>query len=252
MQEQSQIILQAVKGLLKQHNINYAQVAAHLGLSESSIKRSFSKGQISLERLIKICDMMNLEMVDLLQVINNQGAELVQLTQAQEAMIVTNVKYVLVTVCVCNHWSFEDIHETYELEEAELINILLKLEQTDLLELRPNNQIKLKISPYFHWIDGGPIQQFFEQHIQQDFWQCDFSGPGEIRVLGNGMLSKSSNETMQKHINKLKQQFSLLAEQDQHLKMEQKHGTTLLVGMRAWELELFAALRRYQDLKIYS
>ncbi|MGJ8663138.1 MAG: helix-turn-helix domain-containing protein, partial [Marinicella sp.] len=175
---QTEIILQAIKGLLKQHKINYAQVAQHLELSESSVKRSFSQGQISLKRLIKICEMMDLELVDLFQVIQNQTTELIQLTEKQEKLIVSDVKSLLVTVCVCNHWSFIQIHETYDIEQAELINILLQLEQTELIELKPNNQIKLKISPHFHWIDNGPIQQFFEQHIQGDFWQSQFTAPG--------------------------------------------------------------------------
>ncbi len=249
---QTKAILQAVKGLLKQHKINYFQVAQHLGLSESSVKRSFSQGQISLNRLIKVCELMDLELVDLLQVIQNQNADLVHLTEQQESLMVSDIKYLLVTVCVCNHWSFDEIHNTYQIEAADLIKMLLRLEQTDLLELKPNNQIKLKISPNFHWIENGPIQNFFEQHIQADFWQSQFVGPGEVRLLANGMLSKESNEAMQKHINKLKQQFSQLSEQDQHLKMEQRHGTTLLIGMRPWEMNLFAQFRRYQNIKHFT
>lgn len=249
---QTEMILQTIKGLLKQHKINYAQVAAHLGLSESSIKRSFSQGQISLRRLIRICEMMNLELVDLLQVIKSESNELIQLTEKQEQLMVSDIKYLLVAVCVCNHWTFEQIHQTYEIEKAELVKMLLQLEQTDLIELRPNNQIKLKISPNFHWIENGPIQRFFEKHIQQNFWQSQFTGAGEIRLLANGMLSKESNELMQQHINKLKQQFTRLSEQDKNIKMEQKHGTTLLIGMRPWELKLFADLRRFQDLKHFK
>lgn len=248
---QTKTILQAVKGLLKQHKINYAQVAEHLGLSESSVKRSFSQGQISLNRLIKICELMGLELVDLLQVIQNQSTDLVHLTEQQEKLMVSDVKYLLVTVCVCNHWSFDEIHQIYQIEVAELVKMLLRLEQTELLELKLNNQIKLKISPNFHWIENGPIQGFFEQHIQAEFWQCQFVSPGEVRLLANGMLSKESNEAMQKHINRLKQQFSQLSEQDQYLKMEQRHGTTLLIGMRPWEMKLFGDLRRYQNIKRY-
>jgi len=246
---QSENILQAVKGLLKQHKINYAQVGEYLNLSESSIKRSFSQGQISLNRLIKICELMDLELVDLLQIIQNQSADLIHLTEQQEQLMVSDVKYLLVTVCVCNHWSFEEIHQTYQIEAAELVNMLLRLEQTELLELKPNNQIKLHISPNFHWIENGPIQNFFEQHIQSDFWKSQFIAPGEVRLLANGMLSKESNEAMQKHISRLKQQFTQLSEQDRYLKMEQRHGTTLLVGMRPWEMDLFAQLRRFQNIK---
>jgi len=249
---QTDLILQTVKGLLKQHKLTYAEVASHLNLSESSVKRAFSQGQISLNRLVQICSMMDLEVVDLLQIIQNTSNELIQLTEKQEELMVSDYKYLLVTVCVCNYWTFEEIHQTYKIEAAELIHMLLQLEQTELIELKPDNQIKLKISPHFHWIENGPVQRFFEQNIQRDFWQSQFIAPGEIRLLVNGMLSKESNEVMQKNINKLKQQFSLLATQDQHIPMNKKHGTTLLVGMRPWELELFNNMRRQPSQKKYT
>lgn len=245
-------VLSAVKGLLKQNKIKYAQVAEHLGLSESSIKRSFSQGQISLNRLAKICELMDLSLLDLLQVIQSQSEEISELTQEQEQIMVKDVKYLLVTVCVCNHWTFEEIIDVYDFDAAELISMLLWLERNELLSLLPNNKIKLKISPHFHWIKNGPIQQFFEAHIQQEFWQSTFTGPGEIRLLVNGMLSKQSNETIQKHINRLKQQFSLLSEQDQHLSMDQRHGSTLVVGLRPWEMNLFNQLRRSENLKSFK
>ncbi|MFC3195594.1 helix-turn-helix domain-containing protein [Marinicella sediminis] len=248
---QTHQILQAVKGLLKQHKINYASVAKELGLSESSIKRSLSKGHISLERLLAICAMMDLELVDLMQVIKKESTQLVQLTEKQERLMVSDVRYLLVTVCVCNHWTFVEILDIYQFESAELINMLLQLERIELIELLPNNHIRLKVSPHFHWIENGPIQRFFEQHIQADFWQSQFIGPGEIRLLVNGMLSKESNDSMQQHILKLKQQFTLLSEQDQHLDMKLRHGTTMVVGMRPWELDLFARLRRSTNEKIY-
>ncbi len=244
-------VLLAVKGLLKQNKIKYAQVADHLGLSESSVKRSFSQGQISLNRLAKICELMDLSFLDLLQVMQSQSDELTELTHEQEQIMVKDVKYLLVTVCVCNHWTFSEILETYQFEAAELVNMLLRLEKNDLLSLLPNNKIKLKISPHFHWIKNGPIQQFFEAHIQQDFWQSTFNGAGEIRLLANGMLSKASNESIQKHISRLKQQFSIYSEQDRHLPMVERHGTTLLIGMRPWEMNLFKELRRHENLKHY-
>lgn len=249
---QNEIILQAVKGLLKQNKINYAQVATHLGLSESSVKRSFSKGQISLNRLLKICDMMSLEFVDLLQIIKNQSKEITQLSNEQELMVVSNVKSLLVTVCVCNYWTFEEIRTIYQFDSAELVGILLRLEKTGILELGLNNKIKLKISSNFHWIENGPIQSFFEQNIEKDFWKSRFVSPGEIRLLANGMLSKESNELMQVNINKLKQQFSQLSEQDKHLSMDKRHGTTMLIGMRPWELSMFDVLRRQKNNKKFQ
>lgn len=48
---QAQKLVSTLKRTLKAHGKTYSQVAAHLGLSEASIKRLFSRGNFSLQRL---------------------------------------------------------------------------------------------------------------------------------------------------------------------------------------------------------
>ena len=62
---QTSTLLIALKKSLKAHGYTYADVAKHIGLTQASIKRLFSEENISLQRLDQICQMMDLEISDL-------------------------------------------------------------------------------------------------------------------------------------------------------------------------------------------
>ena len=67
---QTQQLIDALKRSLKAHGMTYADVASHLDLSEANIKRLFSKRTFTLERLDQICQMMEIEISDLVQEMN--------------------------------------------------------------------------------------------------------------------------------------------------------------------------------------
>lgn len=182
MSQSLQIILM-LKKTLKAKGIKYADVANHLCVSESSVKRQFTQGDISLNRLEKICDFAGLDIADLLELVQMEGTKLEQLTIQQEKKIISNPKLMLVTVLVLNNLTFEEIYAIYNFEEAELIKILLELEKLRLIELRPENKIKPLISRTFEWQKNGPIQSYFEVHIQDDFFDCKFTSPENCELL---------------------------------------------------------------------
>ncbi|MCF6289021.1 MAG: helix-turn-helix transcriptional regulator [Proteobacteria bacterium] len=250
MSQSSQIIL-TLKKTLKAHGIKYLDVANHLHISESSIKRQFSQGDISLHRLEKICELVGMDIADLLELVHLESMQVEQLSITQERMIVSNTKLLLVTVLVLNNLTFAEIYDLYEIDKPELIKLLLKLEKICLIQLKPDNKIKTLISRTFQWQKNGPIQRYFEEHVLDDFFDCKFSHAGELRVVINGMIASSSNQTMQKKIQQLAQNFSDLAYKDQNIGFDSRYGSTLVIAMRPWEFPEFAKYRRAKNNKVF-
>jgi DNA-binding Xre family transcriptional regulator len=250
MSQSGQIIL-TLKKTLKAKGFKYKDVAKHLHVSESSIKRQFTQGDISLNRLEKICDLIEMEISDLLELVHLENMQIEQLTIAQERKIVSDTKLMLLTVCVLNNLSFEKIFSIYNFEKPELIKLLLQLEKLKLIILKPDNKIKTLISRTFRWQTNGPIQTYFENHIHDDYFDCKFTHAGELRIVINGMLSKSSNQTIQKKIQQLSQSFSDLAYKDQNIGFDRRYGSTMMIAIRPWELAEFDKYRRTKNQKVF-
>jgi len=243
------IIVQALKKSLRASSITYADIASALELSESSVKRLFSEQDFSLKRLDQICQLMNIEISDLMDQLGREQKSIDQLTLPQEELLVSDLKLLVVAICTINHWTFNEIIARYSIEKTEAIQYLAKLDKLKLIELLPNNRIKLLISPHFSWIKNGPIQRYFESQVQTDFMNSSFNNKGELRVFTTGMLSRNSNAILNKRMERLAQEFRQFHDDDKSLPLDERFGSSMVLAIRPWELAAFESLRRKQDLR---
>jgi transcriptional regulator with XRE-family HTH domain len=244
-------LLKTLRRELKAQGFTYADIAVQLRLSESSIKRMFSESKLSLERLDALCQVAGLEISDLTQKMSEERNRIDMLTEKQEREVAEDSKLLLVAICVLNLWTFKEIIEAYELTEHACVQLLAKLDRLKVIELLPLNRFRLSVANDFRWIPNGPIQRFFRTEVQPDFMKSTFSGPGEKMVFRNGMLSRGSNATMMKKVEKLVAEFKELHDEDAGLPLKERFGSSVLVAMRPWELEHFRKLRRGMEEKVF-
>ncbi|GAA6151896.1 helix-turn-helix domain-containing protein [Pseudoteredinibacter isoporae] len=240
---QTQAIVDSLKRELKAQGKTYAHVAKTLDLSEASVKRLFSSANLSLHRLDSLCELLGMTVAELANKAQGQQA-ISQLSQEQEQQLVDQPKLLLVAVCALNRWQFHEIVGTYQLSGAECVQLLAKLDRLRLIELLPNNRIKLLVDRGFRWLPNGPIQQYFRQQIQSDYFAADFDGAGELMLFQNAMLSPSANAIMQRKIESLAREFNQLAEEDKNLPLDERFGSSLMLAIRPWEVQSFQRLRR--------
>lgn len=241
---QVRILIHALKAQLKAHGKTYKDVANHLQLSQASVKRLFSEGNISLARLESICDMIELSMADLVLSMTIENKKIDNLSLLQEQEIADDLMLLLFTVSVINGFTLDDILQYYSLSESECIQKLAKLDKLKIIELLPGNRFKLKISAHFAWLPDGPIQRFFLKRVQEEFFNSHFKQPTEKLIVINGLLSLSSNGEIQKQMQKLSSHFAECRNEDAPLKMDQKHGTTMVIALRKWDSSLFDVIRK--------
>lgn len=237
-------LLDTLKKALKAHGLTYAKIAPGLDLTEASVKRLFSEQTISLQRLEQICQLMDLEISDLVQMMSEQQPRLQHLTVEQEQEITQDLVLLLVTVSVLNRWTLQDITAYYKLSESDCIQKLARLDKLKIIELLPKNKIKLLVAPNFSWRENGPIQHFFQEKIAQEFFRTKFKAEDECLVVLNGMLSQQSNGEFQRKIKKLAREFDDINNADAALPLENKNGVTVVMAVRNWRYGLFEPLLR--------
>ena len=237
-------LIATLKSILKSRGMTYRHVAEGLDLSEASIKRLFAEQNFSLQRLDQICQLVDMEISDLVKNMEANQQQLSELTDDQEQELTADIKLLLVAFIVINGWKFEDITTWYNLSETETILYLAKLDRIKLIDLLPNNRIRLRISPKFAWRRNGPIQKFFTEHLQEDFLKSRFDSKEETFQFPSGMLSKASCEQFNRRIKQLIQDFHTLNEQDRSLPLSERFGYSLFMAFRPWRPDVFEKMRR--------
>ena len=239
---QTPALIDILKQSLKTHRLTYADIASRLEMSEANVKRMFAKKRFSLHRFEQICELMQMEMSDLFVLYEASRQRINQLTEQQEQELVSDEKLLLVAVSVRNQLSFEQIVEHYQISAAECIQHLAKLDRLKIIDLLPNNRIKLRIDEYFGWLPGGPIERFFEREIQRQFLKSRFKGELEQRQFHFGLLGDTSSQIMIEKLKSLAHEFTELHKRDLHLPLHKRHNQGLMLAMRPWHLDVFEPL----------
>ena len=236
--------LRILKQQLKAQGKTYADVAQQLALSEASVKRLFAEEQFSVQRLEAIAQMVGLSLTELFHRVHQQSHQLTQLSIQQEQQIAEDTMLLLVTACVINGYSFEDLIAQFRIIETDLIRKLVELDRLKIIELLPENKIRLLISANFQWLPNGPIQRFFIEKIQQDFFNATFEDDDEQLVVLNGQLTSSNIHLFHRAVRRLAKQWDELIDEDRALPTSEKEGVTVVLANRKWEYSVFERYRK--------
>lgn len=235
-------LVRGVKARLRAQGMTYRELARRLGLSEPTIKRDLARGNFSLERLDRICQVLGIGVEDLLA--SAERSPLTELTEQQEHALVSSPRLLLVTYLAVNDWKFAEIIATFRLEAGELIDVLLKLDRLRILEFRPPARIRKLTARNFSWRKDGPVQGYFLARVVPEFFDARFEAPGdEMRFVG-GTLSAASLLRMQATLRRAAAEFEQLAHQDSRLPLAERDGCSAILAVRRWEFSEFARLRR--------
>ena len=249
---QTRPLIDTLKQELRKQRITYKQVAESLDLSETSVKRLFSEEAFSIKRLEKVCELLHLDLSDLVHLMERNIDLTTQLSPSQEQELVSDVKLLLVALLLMNKLRFDEIIAVYDISETEGIRLLARLDRMKMIELQPGNRVKLMISQNFEWIPGGPIQKFFESTVQQEFLNSTFTNPGELRIFASGMISPSANAELIRKMQHLAKEMHDMNIDSESLPLDQRFGTSLMMAIRPWEIQVFKELRRTSDKRVFG
>jgi len=221
--------------------MGYRELAKALGVSEVTIKRNLSRGDFDLERLDRICEVLELSVQELLD-LAAVPARLTQLSAKQEQALVRHPKLLLVTYLLVNNWRAAEITETFDLDENAMIGILLELDRLKIIEYRPPGRIRKLTSRNFGWRSDGPVHAFFVERVAPEFLRAQDTR-GSFHFAG-GTLSAASRVRMAGALDKLAREFEEQARLDARLPLDARDGCSILLVLHRWEFSEFTKLRR--------
>jgi len=237
-------IIDTLKLELRAQGIQYRQLAEQLDLSESTIKHMFSSKNFSLKRLDNICEILGLELTDLVTKFESKSPKLNQLTLENERRLISDMPLLMVAYCVTNHWSMNDILQRYAITEAECIRCLVQLDRMKMIELLPENKVRLLVSNNFKWHKNGPIERFFKSAVQDNFFSGTFNADESLHMVKIGDIT---NKSIQQLISRLEGVGALYEElnlEDRKQPFNQRHGTSMVIAIRKWEFQAFNEYQR--------
>lgn len=237
-------LVEALKRALRARGITYAQVATALGLSEATVKRLFHRGDFTLSRLEAICELAGLQISELVEQMAASAPLVSELTSEQELELIRNPRLLLMSYLLINRWELEEITAHFAIEPAEARKLLRRLRDLELIEILPFDRVKVLTARNFSWRRDGPVQRYFLEQVQRDFFDDRFEQPGDALYLLGGLLSGASRRAIARRIERLVAEIDELSGKDARLPRDERGPYGAVIALRSWEFAAFKGLRR--------
>lgn len=237
-------LVAALKAELKARGVTYADVADHLGLSQSSVKRMFAKADMPLSRVDDVLRRLNLDFRDLARRVVDGEPPRRGLTLAQEAAVVADRRLMLMAVCCLSQWTLEQVVATYAVTEVEGEELLARLAALGIVELRSPRRYRLNVAKTFRWRPHGPVMCHFREQVAGEYFDAGFDGAGETLMLVHGRIGRAQAAAFAERLQRVGEDFAQQHLAERQVDDELKAPYTLVVAMRSWVLQAFRDLER--------
>jgi transcriptional regulator with XRE-family HTH domain len=235
----------ALKRLLKQAGMTYADVADHLGLSEASVKRLFKEQSFSVRRMEKVCELVGADFLELVRNVDDADEQVLQLTEAQERELADNVPLFVCAICVLNRYRFDDVLSEYNIEPLELQRLFVRLDHLGIIELLPANRYRLRVSRNFGWRKQGPIERYFISNVLASFLDRTLLRADDSFRFAWGTVSDATAKRFLDQLRRLYDEFNEAADRDAQLSLKERTGAGLLLAFRnRWQPADMLELRK--------
>src|SRR5258708_24687995 len=240
---QRTLIVAELKRALRESGHRYADVAQKLKLGLASSKGLFSTEDLSLERVDQICELIGMDLSDIMDRAADRSAPNNQLTLSQESELIADIKLLFMTWLVLVRTPFEDIVRDYHFSKREALQYLIRLDRLKVIELQPGNRVRLLVSRHFSWRPAGPLQKYIHQKLLHEFFASAFAGVQEEFFFHGGLLSDTSFAPINRTLRAASRDPADIIERDR-LTTQPRKGGAFVVAVRPWHFSGFAQFNR--------
>lgn len=165
-------IKKVLKLLIKKSGLTYKDFGERLSLSEATVKRRVNSSDLSIRQLSQMCEVLDVEFLELIELSRKFQNEPSQFNFKQEQLLAEDTLYFSVFRLLVLKKTNSEMTRILGLSNTSLKTILFKLEKVNLIEIYPDNKINLLLSFPFKWIDEGPMEKtYFKKSINNIFNQ---------------------------------------------------------------------------------
>lgn len=232
-------MVDALKRQLRARGMTYATLGKKIGLSEASVKRVFSRGTFTLERLEEICVALD---TSLFQVARAAEATVVgdptELTEKQERALAADIDLLSYFHLLLSGGAPKKLKNE---------KFLLVLDRLKLLELHSGGRFRLLVNRQVRWLPDGPLMRRYGRELREDFFSRPFNRPTDLLRFVPARLSAPSIAKLRARLRKLVDELEDLHALDAELPDLPLQEVALMVAFRPWTARPVEKLRAVAD-----
>lgn len=153
-----EVIISNIKKIMKANKYKYKDLADHLGMSESGVKKLLNAKDFSLNKLTEIAEFFNLSLAELIESSKDEEYITHKLDGEIETFFVNNWDH------FCFYWllvaeltPLETILKDYQLSLEHVEKYLFKLDALNIIQYHSKDKIVVNTPESLQWGKDGPL-----------------------------------------------------------------------------------------------
>jgi hypothetical protein len=159
-----------------------------------------------------------------------------QLSLQQEEALAAEPPLTFLFSLLLQGWTPEEVRRATDLGAAELVGYLARLDRLRLIDLLPENRVRLLTVRNIEWRRDGPVRRNFERHVKRDFVSMDFADPQSQWRFEMAHLSAASRARLQEMFGELMAELRELSRHDRALPQGDKEWWGVLIATRPFDV----------------
>ncbi len=140
-------IKEGVKKLLKVNGYSQQDLASHLGLSLPMVRKVLNSNNLTIERLMLICDFFDLSFFDFIEIVKSNQKTINYLNDEQFEYLNNSDKANAIFISLISCSSIDEVHVLLRVSKNDIKKILLEMEQLKIIRLFTDGCFKFLIKP---------------------------------------------------------------------------------------------------------
>ena len=239
---QSIALIQQLKKAVKQSGRSYTDLAKSLDCSVSNVKRMFSLEKMTIERFDEICQIIGIDMAEI--VLQMRGKEVIPkvLSKTQELAILNDRSLFVYFYLLTRDWSPKLIAERFNVKTEIHNKVLVSLEKLGILDYLPNEKVRFRIDKRIQWKAGTPIFDSLFGQVSKEFLDFQFASNDSFFCFLTGEFSERSAALMHKKSEDYARDISQIIAIDNALPKGKTVAAAAMLAMRPW---VFSVLQNW-------
>lgn len=223
-----------IKKSLKARNIDYKELSLHLKMSESGVKKMLNGKDISFQRVLQICRVLNVLPGQLFSLSEKASLPVLDFTEKQQESLIKDRRllsaYWLLTI---EKKSIEEISLSLQTTPTQIKHLLQKLVSLDLI-LHRKSQFFPKHTGKFKWPDDSKLARILNQEWSELTLKKSLKTPKDHFSKHRLVALKLSEASYQKCLQKFSDLFDEMAQQSERDELithrQDLHNFTLMLA----------------------
>ena len=230
---------EALKSLLFAKGFQYSDMARKLRISIATAKRVLNGADLSMERVLEICDWLGVSFHFLTEMVKSKRIEYHFCTVEQEEFLASHLQHFAYLRLLQRGEQPPAIAAEHGLKSRDMERYLRDLEREGFVERLPEQRIRLLVGDGMDWRLDGPLRRVLLERWLNDLTRHYLGrakhGKESFIDFGHKTLTPSSWRQMKKDLDEVSRKYGMLSRVERQLhSSDQVHTYSYVMLADRW------------------